>query len=186
MSKIIRILRSGKNTQTRLRFDKGLPEHTLERVGAGRFLPGEFADLSVAKASAESEVKKDPSAVLFIVSENQILDEVIDLEYQNRRDKRDRRIYAVVTSAVIFTISLGVSLLFMPFTSIHGHVLFIGGMTLLYIAAMIVFGTRSIHALLLFGIILLLVLFLTPAIQELLDNPKIPQNTGTNAAPPQR
>jgi hypothetical protein len=183
---IIRVLRSGKNTQTSLRFNGGVPEHTLERVGAGQFLPGEFTEISEAKAFAEGEIQRDPSAILFIVSDNQILDEVMDLDYRNRKSKRDRLHYAVITSAVVFAISLCISLFAMPFTSTHAHILFTGGMTLLYVALLIVFGARNIHALIMIGIIFVMILFLTPAIQELIGPGKAPQTKTGNLTPPQR
>ena len=182
----ILVLRSGKNTQTRLRFLNGLPEHTLERIGAGQFLPGEFTEISTAKAFAEGEIKRDPSAILYIVSDNQILDEVMDHDYQKRKDKRDTLHYAVITSAVVFAISLCISLFALPFTSTHAHVLFTGGMTLLYVALLIVSGPRNIHALILIGIIFVMVLFLTPAIRELMGPEKAPHATTRNIAPPQR
>ncbi len=185
MGSSIRVLRSGRGTQTRLRFNNGVPEHTLERVGAGRFLPGEFSEISEAKTFAGNEVQRDPSAVLYIVSDNQILDEVMDQEYLTRRDKRDRLVYAVVSSAAVFIASLCVSLFVMPFTSTHAHILFPGGMTLLYLAALFASGTRNIHALILIGIILVLMTFLTPAIRELINPGKAPQTTIRNDAAPQ-
>jgi len=171
----IKVLRAAKDTQTRLRFNNGVPEHRLNRVGSGRFLPGVFSEISDAKAFGCSELQRDPSAILYIVTDNQILDMLMDQEYQTRRQKRDSVIYTVASSAAVLAISLGVSLFVMPFTSTLAHSLFTGVMTLAYLMVLYVFGTRKfIHALLFFGIIIVLLTFLAPAIQELMSSSKAP------------
>lgn len=164
----VRVLRHGKNVRTRLRFKDGAPEHTLLQAGAGQYLPGEFPDISAARAFAESELQKDPSAILCVVSGNDILDTILDMDFQNRKNKRDSRVYAAVSTAGVFIAALCVSLFIMPFTSTHAHAVFTGGMTLLYAGLLFLFGTRNIHALMLIGIILVMMIFLTPSIKELM------------------
>jgi len=181
---VIRVLRHGKDTQTRLQFNNGVTEHAIVRVGAGRFLPGEFSEVSDARDFADSELQKDPAAILYIVKDAQILDTLMNQEYQSRRDKRDRIIYAVISTAAVVLVALCVSLFAMPFISTHAHVLFTGGMALLYVALLVVFGTRNIHALAFIGIIMVMILFLAPAIKDLLSPDKAPQTTTRNVAQP--
>ncbi len=181
---VIRVLRHGKETQTRLQFNNGVPEHTIGRAGAGRFLPGEFQDVSDARDFANSELQKDPAAILYIVKDAQILDTLMNQEYQSRRNKRERTIYAVTSTAAVVLIALCISLFAMPFTSTHAHILFTGGMALLYVAALVVFGTRNIHALALIGIILVMLLFLAPAIKDLRSPGKVSQTTTSNVVQP--
>jgi hypothetical protein len=182
----IRVLRHGKNTQTGHRFEDGAPGHKLLRAGAGQYLPGEYSDISAAGAFAEGELKRDPSAILYIVRGDQILDIVMDQDFHRQKSRRDSRVYAAVSTAGVFVAALCVSLFIMPFTSTHAHAVFTGGMTLLYAGLLAVFGTRNIHALMLIGIILVMMIFLTPSIKELLEPDKVPQTATREAAPSPR
>lgn len=173
----IRVLKAGKGTLTRLRYEGGLPEDTLLRVGAGRYLPGEFLQLPDAKAFGESELRGDPAAILYIVCGDQILDTLMDREYQARKSKRYGLVYAVVSSTAVLAISLCVSIFIVQFNSTLAHALFTGGMTLLYAALLFVSGTRNFHALLMFFLIIVMMTFLAPAVRELV-NPAAPKVSG--------
>lgn len=183
---VIKVFREGKGTQTRLQFDKGLPEHTLHRAGAGQLLPGEFSDLSSARAFALGEVQKDPSAVLHIVDGKQILDTVVDQEFQIRRNKRQRFVFAVVTSAAVLAMALCVSIFAIQFTSPVIHGVFTGGMTLLYLILLAFFGARNIRAFIFIVFILVMTIFLAPAVQKLLAPDNAPAPAAPNITEPRR
>lgn len=162
----IRVFREGKNTQTSLRFDRGIPEHTLSREGAGQFLPGEFSETDQARAFALSEVQKDPAAIIHIVDGNQILDTVMDREFQSRRNKRNRLKFTFVSAVGVLAMALCVSIFVIPFTSPVLHGVFAAGATLLYLILLYTFGW-NFHAFLMMVILLVLTIFLGPAVQKL-------------------
>lgn len=171
---VIKVFREGKNTQTRLRVDKGIPEHTLFREGAGQMHPGEFAEPADARAFALGEVRKDPSAVFHILDGRLILDTVADQEFQNRRNKSYRLKFAFVTAAAVLAMALCVSVFAIPFASPALHGVFAAGMTLLYLVLLSLFGARNVHAFMMIVLLLVLTIFLAPAIQKLLEPDKAP------------
>jgi hypothetical protein len=180
----LRVFREGKGTHTALRAVNGAREITLERPGEGSYLPGELTELSEAEAFCRGELQKDPAAILHIVADRLVLDTLWDREYYARKNRKDGIIYAVVSTAVVLIISLCVSLFVMPFTSTHAHALFTLGMALLYLGLLFVSGPRNIHALLMIGLILIMAIFLAPAIRELVTPDKAPVSA-SKAAPPQ-
>jgi hypothetical protein len=184
--KAVRVLRAGKNTRTRLRFRSGVPEHTLLSAGSGQFFPGEYPGVSDAMAFGQSEVERDPSAVLYIVAEDKILDVIMDQEYQRQREKKRGLIYAVVSTAAVSLIALCISIAVLPFTSTLGHSFFAACTVLLYLVLMFVSGTRKGHALIFVGCLLVVTIFLAPSIQELVGPEKAPGSAPHSAAGPRR
>jgi hypothetical protein len=184
--KAVRVLRAGKNTKTRLRWKNTVPEHTLLSAGSGQFLPGEYPGVSDARAFGQSEVERDPSAILYIVAEDKILDVIIDQEYQRQRQKKRGLIYAVVSTAAVSVIALCISISVLPFSSTLGHGAFTAGAALLYMVLLFVSGTRNVHALIMIGILLVLTIFLAPSIQELVGPEKAPGSAPHSATGPRR
>jgi len=183
----VRVLRAGKDTKTRLRFKKnGVPEHTLLSAGSGQFLPGEYLDVSDARAVGQSEVEKEPSAVLYIVVGDNILDVIMDQEYQRQLEEKRGRIYAVVSTAAVSVIAMCISISVLPFTSTLEHGFFTAGAALLYMVLLFISGPRNVHALIMIGILLILTIFLAPSIQELVGPEKAPGSAPHSASGPRR
>lgn len=162
----IKILRAGKNTNTMLRFVNGVSEHTIQNVGQGTFFPAEYASQADARTFCDANLERDPSAIFYIVFNDKILETVLNLGYQREKTKMRRKIYSVVSTAVVFATALSISLCLMPFLTPLEHSLFTGGMTLLYVAALFVYGAGNFEPLVFMFILFVLIALLVPAVMK--------------------
>ena len=155
----MKVLRAGRSTRTMLRFKNGVQESTLLNIGHGIFLGNDYENQADARRACDSALSHDPSAIIHIVLGDKILETVLDLEFQRKKNKKKKAIYSVILTIVIFALPLNISLFLMPFTSLLGHGLFIGGMTFLYVLALFIYGAGNFEALIVMIIFLSLIAF---------------------------
>jgi hypothetical protein len=86
-----------------------------------------FSSVADAKACCEKALEKDESLIFYILRGNDIIDAILNQTYHTAREKREDRIYAAVTTAVVMLLALGVSIMVMPFQTMIYHLLFVSG-----------------------------------------------------------
>ena len=120
------MFRQGKGSFFEWRHENGKPLGRILNQGEGVFLEREFSSLEEARAFCQSELEKDASPFFHLLQGNDIIDVVYDRDYHTAKEKRENRIYALVSLIVMMLLATGVSVLFMPFQAVLSHVLFIG------------------------------------------------------------
>ena len=85
-----------------------------------------FSSVADAKACCEKALEKDESLIFYILRGNDIIDAILNQTYHTAREKREDRIYAAVTTAVVMP-GARVSIMVMPFQTMIYHLLFVSG-----------------------------------------------------------
>lgn len=159
---LIRVFREGKGTGCEMRFENGQSLGRILNQGEGVFLDKQFLSVEDAKAFCESELEKDVSLVFDIMRGDHILHTIMNLAYHEAREKRRNRNYAILSTAAVMLLTLIVSATVMPFQTITGHLVFIAGMTLLYVFLLSIMGAGNIEGAVAMVIILVLVVLIAP------------------------
>ena len=73
------------------------------------------------------------SLILYVMQGEDIIDAIQDNAYHRAKEKRENRIYAAVSTAIVMLLASGISVMFMPFHLMIYHALFVGGMGVLYL-----------------------------------------------------
>lgn len=154
--KQIRILRHGKDTKIKLSFETGVGKSTIMEQGSGAFGGTIYKTQMEATAFCRTELARDPAAILYIVSGNEILETILNPEYQQAREKRWKFLYVIASATAIFVISLLFSMFVMPFYSPLAHSLFTGGMMLFYMLCLFACGRRNFDAFIMMAVIFIL------------------------------
>jgi hypothetical protein len=149
-----------------MRFENGQSVGRILNQGEGVFLDKRFLSVEDAKAFCESELKKDMSLVFDIMRGDDILHTVMNLAYHGAREKRWNRNYAILSTAAVMLLALIVSVTVMPFQTITGHLVFIAGMTLLYVLFLSIMGTGNIEGAVVMVIILVLAVLIAPQLTK--------------------
>lgn len=163
---MIRVFRAGKETFCEWRFENGQSLGRILNQGAGVFLEKDFLSIADARAFCERELEKDESLIFYIIRGDDIIDDILNQAYHTALEKRESRRYAVVSSAVVALLALGVSIMVMPFQAVSSHLLFIIGMVLLYALFLSIMGARNIEGAVVMVIILILLSVLVPQLTK--------------------
>jgi hypothetical protein len=166
VEELIRVFREGKGTGCETRFENGQSLGRILNQGEGVFLDKQFLSVEDAKAFCKSELEKDVSLVFDIMRGDDILHTIMNLAYHEAREKRRNRNYAILSTAAVMLLALIVSVTVMPFQTITGHLVFITGMTLLYVFLLSIMGTGNIEGAVAMVIILVLVVLLAPQLTK--------------------
>lgn len=129
----VTIFRQGKGTFAEWRFENGQSVGRILNQGEGAFLEREFSSLEEAKTFCKKELEVDASLIFYVMRGNDIADAIQNNIYQIAKRKKEDRIYAVVSMAVIMLLASAVSVFIMPFQTMIYHVFFIGGMGFFYL-----------------------------------------------------
>jgi hypothetical protein len=130
---MIKVFRQGKGSFFEWRHEHGKPLGRIRNQGEGVFLAQEFSSAEEARSFCQKELDKDPAPYFYILQENDIIDTIYNRAYQIAKDKKENRIYAIISLIVVILVATGASLLLMPFEVMIYHLLFIGGMGAVYL-----------------------------------------------------
>ena len=158
----IRVFRAGKGTCCEWGSEEGQSLGRIFDEGAGVFLEKRFLSVADARAFCEEELHKDASLIFHIMRGDDITDTALNQAYQTAREKRDDRNYAVMSTTVVMLLALIISVWAMPFQTTVGHVLFIAGMTLVYVLLLSITGTGNFEGAVAMAVILILALVIAP------------------------
>src|SRR4051794_25102302 len=98
----LRVLRQGKGTFLTVRFSDGKAERTLIRRGAGVFLEPTFETEQAAADFCTEELRKDPTAILYILEGNSILRTFLDKDRQQTLERIRGRQFGI-RSTLLFS-----------------------------------------------------------------------------------
>jgi uncharacterized membrane protein len=180
--KPIRVFRAGNETFCEWRFENGQDLGRILNQGTGAFLENEFSSIADAKAFCERELEKDKSLIFYVMSGDDIIDVIQNQAYHIAREKRENRIYAVVSIAVVMLLALGVSVMVMPFHAMTSHLLFISSMGLLYVLLYLIAGSWNFESVVAIAIILVLVSLLVPQLTKHTESNQSSEHTQTKGS----
>ena len=129
----VEVFCQGKGTFCEWRFENGQAIGRIRNQGEGYFVNINFSSLEDAKVYCEKELEKDASLIFYILREKDIIGYVQNDTYHIAKEKKENRIYAAVSTAIVMLLASGVSAFIMPFQAMIYHTFFIGGMGAFYL-----------------------------------------------------
>jgi hypothetical protein len=175
----IKVFRKGKGTVCEWRFDTGVGRGRILQEGEGKLLSNRFSSLVDAKRFCEEQVIKDAALIFYIMTDEGIVDTVMDMSYQKAMQARSGRIYTVVSTAILALVALVVSVAVIRLETPAGHTLFVGVMIAVYLLALFVMGNRNIEGAIVMVMILILAASWGPKIKEYIEPSPGIERTGT-------
>jgi hypothetical protein len=129
----VEVFCQGKGTFTETRFENGRSISRILNQGEGFFVESDFSSLEEAKAYCKRKLVNDVSLIFYIMHGKDIVDYVQNDAYQLAKEKKEDRIYAAVSTAIVMLLASGVSVFIMPFKAMIYHAYFISGMGAFYL-----------------------------------------------------
>ena len=133
MQRHVEVFCQGKGTFTETRFENGRSISRILNQGEGFFVENDFSSHEEAKACCERMLANDASLIFYIMRGKDIIDYVQNDAYHIAKEKKENRIYAAVSTAIVMLLASGVSVFIMPFQALIYHTFFIGGMGAFYL-----------------------------------------------------